>query len=110
MAFADGQLGDDEEEELKAFEFPRFGLSPGPTPSPSTPSAHTPSDFDVSSVRWVEIGYYGMYLSILKKGFQMFEEYKLQVTLIVISSDFTKICITLHVLKCIMINFVYEYS
>ena len=73
MAFADGQTGDDEEEELKAFEFPRFGLSPGPTPSPSTPSAHTPSDFDVSSVRWVE-SYFGMYLNISKKEFEMFEK------------------------------------
>ena len=48
VAFSEDIHGEDEE--LKSFSFPKFGLSPGPTPSPSTPSATTPSDFDVSEV------------------------------------------------------------
>ncbi len=42
-----------EDPELKGlmFELPKFGVSPGPTPSPSLPSApSTPSHFSVSDV------------------------------------------------------------
>lgn len=47
VAFADHAQADDE---MGTFEWPSFGVSPGPTPSPSTPSCNTPSDFDVSDV------------------------------------------------------------
>ena len=47
LAFAGG---DDDDNKLN-FELPQFGVSPGRTPSPSTPSCATPSDFDVSDVR-----------------------------------------------------------
>lgn len=46
------RLTDDEaaDREMRSFEFPDFGVSPGPTPSPSTPSMCTPTSCNVSEV------------------------------------------------------------
>ena len=50
VKFDDSQDEDDISAEL-AYELPQFGISPGPSPTPSPPSTiATPSDFDVSSV------------------------------------------------------------
>ena len=51
VKFQNDQL-DEADKEMLSFEFPTFGVSPGPTPSPSTPSVMTPSSFDVSEVRY----------------------------------------------------------
>lgn len=51
--FDDEELDlDVDEAEMMQFEWPRFGVSPGPTPSPSTISTiSTPSSCVVSEVR-----------------------------------------------------------